>query len=100
MAHWGVRERFLCVEILHALGRDDEALGWYDSFVGWPDLPWLAVAHFRRGQILARLGHREHARFHYGRFVRLWKNCDPEFRLLLDQATQALAQLGPSEATP
>ena len=100
LAHWGVRERFLRAEILHALGRDDEALGWYDSFVGWPDLPWLAGAHFRRGQIQARLGHREHARFHYGRFVRLWKNCDQEFRPLLDQATQALAQLGPGEATP
>ena len=92
--HWGVRERFLHAELLHALGRDEEALRLYDSFLGPWDLPWAAAAHYRRGEIQARLGHREHARFHYGRFVRLWKDCDPEFRPLLDQATRALALLG------
>jgi tetratricopeptide (TPR) repeat protein len=93
VSHWGVRERFLHAEVLHALGRDDEALRWYDSFLGPWDIPWIAAAHYRRGQIQAQLGHREHARFHYSRFVRLWKDCDPEFRPLVDQATRALAQL-------
>jgi tetratricopeptide (TPR) repeat protein len=94
LTHWGARERFLRAEILHALGRDDEALRWYDSFIGWPDLPWIAAAHFRRGEIEARLGNVEHARFHYERFVRLWRRCDPEFRPLVDRATRALAELG------
>ena len=100
LQHWGVRERFLYAETLHALGRDDEALRWYDSFLGPSDLPWLAAAHFRRGEIQARLGHREHARFHYARFVRFWKDCDPQLRPLLNRATEALAQLGTGEQTP
>jgi TolB-like protein/tetratricopeptide (TPR) repeat protein len=101
LTHFGVHERFLRAEILHALGREDEALAWYDSFIGWPDLPWIAAAHYRRGEIEARLGHPEHARFHYTRFVRLWKDCDPEFQPLLHRASEALAQLGgASETTP
>jgi len=94
LAHWGVRERFLRAELLHALGRDEEALRWYDSFLFYYDVPWIAAAHFRRGEIEERLGQRDQARFHYARFLRLWKDCDPELRPLTDLARQALARLG------
>ena len=86
LARWGVRERFLHAELLHALGRDEEALAWYDSFVGPYDLPYLAPAHLRRAQIYKKLGNQERARFHYQRFLALWKNCDPEFRAVVQNA--------------
>ena len=94
LAHWGVRERFLRAELLHALGRDDEALRWYDSFLFYYDLPWMAAAHYRRGEIQDRMGRRDDARFHYGRFLQLWKDCDPELRPMTERARQALARLG------
>lgn len=93
LAHWGVRERFLRAELLRALGRDAEALPWYDSFTGAYDTPWLAAAQLRSGEVYQRLGDRERATFHYGRFVRLWDGCDPELRPLVAQAGLALARL-------
>jgi len=93
VAHWGVRERFLRAELLHALGRDTEALPWYDSFTSAYDTPWLAGAHLRMGEIHERLGNRERAAFHYTRFVRLWSACDAELRPLLGRAREALAEL-------
>jgi tetratricopeptide (TPR) repeat protein len=93
LAHWGIRERFLRAELLHALGRDTEALPWYDSFTGAYDMPWMAAAHLRSGEIHERLGDRDRAAFHYQRFVRLWNACDPALRPLVTQAGQALARL-------
>ena len=93
LSHWGVRERFLRAELLLALGRDDDAFRWYDSFAGSFDLPYMAAAHLRRAEIRERLGDSEQARFHYARFLRLWKNCDPEFRPMTTRAAQALTRL-------
>jgi DNA-binding SARP family transcriptional activator len=93
-AHAGVRERFLRAELLSALGRDEEALQWYGSFPSAvDDLMYLAPSHLRRGQIYERVGDRERAIAHYTRFIRLWKDCDPEFRPLVVEAEQALARL-------
>jgi len=97
LAHWGMRERFLRAELLRALGRDAEALSWYDSFTGAYDTPWLAAAHLRMGETHERMGNRDQAAFHYGRFVQMWKACDPELRPLVAQAEQALARLGPRD---
>lgn len=91
VAHWGERERFLRAELLHALKRDDEALPWYDSFLGAYDAPYIAASHFRRGEIYEKRGDRERARFHYTRFVSLWRNADAEFQPLVERARRALA---------
>jgi tetratricopeptide (TPR) repeat protein len=91
--HWGVRERFLRAELLLALGRDDEAAQLYDSFESVYDAAYLAPAHLRRAQIHARHGELEQARFHYGRFLSMWRDCDPAFRPLVEQARQELAAL-------
>jgi len=80
IAHWGVRERFLRAEALHAVGRDAEALQWYESFPAGYDGPFIAPAHFRRAEIQGRLGNTERARFHAGRFISLWADCDPILR--------------------
>jgi tetratricopeptide (TPR) repeat protein/TolB-like protein len=92
VAHWGTRERFLRAELLFALGRDREALSWYRSLSS----EWLFAApiNFRQGQIYQRLGDGERARFYYGRFIKLWKDCDPSLRASLDQAQLAMASLG------
>ena len=93
LAHWGVRERFLRAELLHALGRDEEALPWYNSFQNAYDLSFMAAAHMRQGEIEERLGERERAEFHYTRFITMWRDCDPEFQPLVAQARQGLARL-------
>ena len=94
-AHWGNHERFLRAELLHALGRDREALPWYESFLGAYDLPWFAAAHLRMGEIHERLGDRGRAAFHYGRVVTLWREADAEFRPLVARAALALSRVEP-----
>jgi DNA-binding SARP family transcriptional activator/TolB-like protein len=91
--HWGTHERFLRAEVLLALGRDREAVPWYDSFHISYDLPFMAAAHLRLGQIEQRLGNLERARFHLTRFLSLWNDCDPEFRPMVRNAERVLAQL-------
>jgi len=93
LAHWSTRERFLKAELLAAQGRNEEALPWYASFRSHYDLLYMAPAHFRQGQIYQRLGNGERALFHYGRFLALWKDCDPELRPLVRQAQDAVAHL-------
>jgi TolB-like protein len=86
-SHWGIRERFLRAELLHALGRLEEALPWYESFVSMYDTPYMAPAHFRQGEIYRRLGNLERARF-----VTLWKDSDPALRPRVEQARAWLAK--------
>jgi hypothetical protein len=93
-AHWGVRERFLRAELLHALGRDEEALATYESFQAPSDFPFIAVTQLRQGQIHQRLGHTERARFHYGRFLSLYHDADPEFGPMVQGARKEWEKLG------
>ena len=93
IAHWGVRERFLRAELLHALNRDAEALPLYNSFMGTYDAPYMAAAHFRQGEIHERLGNRERAVFHYGRVVSLWRDADAEFQPVVERTRRSLAVL-------
>jgi tetratricopeptide (TPR) repeat protein len=87
--------RYLRAELLHALGRDAEALRWFETaFQGAPnELAYLAPIHLRQGEIHERMGDRDRAVLHYGRFVKLWANCDPELRPLVEQARVRLARL-------
>jgi DNA-binding SARP family transcriptional activator/TolB-like protein len=93
-SHFGNHERFLKAELLHALGRDREALPCYESFVSSYDLPWLAATHLRMGEIHERLGDRKRAAFHYGRVASLWREADAELQPLVARAALALARLG------
>ncbi|KPK65580.1 MAG: hypothetical protein AMS21_04315 [Gemmatimonas sp. SG8_38_2] len=89
-------ERFARAELLHALGRDDEALAWYSTFTyvfTAYDLIYRAPSHFRQGEIYETLGDREKAVAHYSRFIELWNDCDPRFRAQVEEAEQRLAQL-------
>jgi len=91
--HWGTRERFLRAELLHALGRDKEALPWCESLGTMYDVPYIAPAHLRCAEIYLRMGNREVAAFHYARFARQWSEADPELQPLVQQARQALSKL-------
>jgi tetratricopeptide (TPR) repeat protein/TolB-like protein len=102
LANYGFRPafahaRFLRAEILHALGRDEEALRWYGSLGEAYDAMYLPLVHFRTGEILRRAGDVAGATRHYRRFLIQWKECDPELRPLVDLATVAI---GASPASP
>jgi hypothetical protein len=90
---WAMHERFLRAELLHQLRRDPEALALYESFTGSYDLTYMAVAQLRQGEIYEHLKQKGPAAFHYGRFVGMWKDCDPELRPLLLQAKEALERV-------
>ncbi len=90
-----VFERWLRAEVLYDLGRYDEARHWYEGFgmKGMYDQTFLAPARLRLGDIYQRLGDPEKAASHYNRFIRRWKDCDPELRPQLETAQEALARL-------
>jgi tetratricopeptide (TPR) repeat protein len=88
-------ERYLMAELLDAVGRSREALGWFASLgkLQAYEIAYVAPAHLRRAQIHERLGEPEEAAEHYARFVELWQDCDPELRPLVEEAEARLAQL-------
>jgi len=93
--HAGAHERFLHAELLHAAGRDDEALRWYGSFPepsGY-DIGYLAPAYLRQGEINERLGRRSDALAFYRRAADLWRDCDPGLKPQLAEARRAVERL-------
>jgi serine/threonine-protein kinase len=95
-------ERYLRAEALHALGRPQEALGWYASFEEHSPYGrvFLAPAAMRQGEIYEALGRPAEAAPHYARFLELWKDCDPELRPLLDTVRRRLERLQSTDRPP
>ena len=87
-------ERFLRADLLARLGRLEEALKWYGSVHYWPDSVLAAPSHVRQAEIHEQMGHRKDAVDQYRRFLRMWRDCDPEFRPWLDAAEAAVRRLG------
>ena len=92
-AHVGVRERFAHAEALVALGRDEAALPWFESIAGAYDLPFLAIAQLRQGQIHERAGRRARSAECYRRALKLWRAADKGLAPLVDQARAGLARV-------
>ncbi len=90
-------ERFLRAEALDRQGKHEEALGWLSTFDehSAAGRVYLAPAHFRRGEILERLGRAAEAAASYRRFVGLWQDADPELQGMVGEARQRLARLEP-----
>lgn len=88
-------ERMLAAEVQQDLGHDQEALMWLESF-GWSpfEQAYVAPAHLQRAEIYERLGKRDAAVHHYERVIALWRDCDPELRVLVDRAKAGLTRLG------
>lgn len=88
-------ERYLRAELLHAVGRDAQALEWYATVAEdlGAGLEYSAPAHLAQARILDARGARRQALWHYRRFIRLWHACDPELRPLVAQAERRVAAL-------
>src|SRR5262249_26338673 len=88
-------ERYLRAQLLQSIGRNAEALGWYASFgeSALYDRIYLAPSHLHRAEIYDRIGDREKARFHYQRFVELWKDADPQLQPMIADVEQRLSRM-------
>ncbi len=88
-------ERFTVAETLMALGRPDEALGWYENLVGVStlELALLNPARVRRAEILEGMGRGEEAAELYRAFLRDWTDPDPELAHLRDEARRGLERV-------
>jgi len=93
--HKELYERYLRAELLHTLGRDEEALRWTSSFgVGWGiDFVFAAPMSLRRAEYFERVGQPEQAAAHYGKFIEFWQDCDDELRPLVENAREKLQNL-------
>ncbi|MBW3553059.1 MAG: tetratricopeptide repeat protein [Gemmatimonadetes bacterium] len=86
-------QTWLMAEVLTTLGRDREALDWYAPLGWlWGDVGLLAPKHLRMAEAYERLGERDRAAYHYGRFATLWSGCDPELEPLVTRATRRSAR--------
>jgi len=82
--------RFLRGELLFESGKYEEALKWYlNGF----DLPSTAPASLRCAEIYEKLGKPKEAKGKYLRVIQLWKDCDPEFRPMLQKAKEGLERV-------
>jgi tetratricopeptide (TPR) repeat protein len=84
-------EQFVRAELLDTLGRTDEALRAYG---GLADQLFHtgAPAHLRMARIYERHGESGKASEHYAKFAELWKDCDPDFRPLVEDARRRMAR--------
>jgi hypothetical protein len=88
MSYLAGTSRWARIESLLALGRDDDALRWLETFpdVGGYDLLYLPRASLMRARILERRGRQAEASLAYARAAELWEGADPEFGPLLREA--------------
>ena len=88
-------DRYCRAELLARDGKEDEALGWLQSIAERAayELVYLAPAHLRQAEIYDRRGDRNRAAQHYGRFVELWGDADPELQPAVEKARRRLAEL-------
>jgi tetratricopeptide (TPR) repeat protein len=91
---FGAGERWLRAELLHQLGRDQEALAWYETFTeDWAEYWFLAQAELRIAQIRERRGENRAAARSYRHFVSLWHDADPELQPLVRDAEARISAL-------
>jgi tetratricopeptide (TPR) repeat protein len=88
-------ERWIRAELLAGLGHTREAINWYAGLgmEASEDMGYLAPSRLRMAEMYERLGEREQAVEQYSRFVRVWKDCDPELQPLVEDARRRVARL-------
>jgi tetratricopeptide (TPR) repeat protein len=88
-------DRFLRAEVLHRLGRDSEAVGWYASIAerATSELPWLAPAQLHLGELAGARGDGPTAVRHYQRFLQLWAHCDPALQPIVTTVRARVVEL-------
>jgi tetratricopeptide (TPR) repeat protein len=90
------RERFVEAEALEAAGRDAEAVPLYRSLGGQGslfELPYMAPAQLRLGEIAERQGRTDEAAEHYSRVIELWRDADAPLQPLVREARARLARV-------
>lgn len=102
-ANWGLLNRkrpfarLLRADLLFALGRYEEADGWYATFPAFmapfEDVAFLAPAHRGRARSLDALGRHEEALYYYQRFVTRWQDADPHLQPQVEAARQRIREL-------
>jgi serine/threonine-protein kinase len=97
-------ERFLRGEALRALGRDEEALGWYRGLneLFWWDTSYATIGALRCAELSEKLGQRESALAYYREVLENLADCDPDYLSWRRQAESGVERLGAlaSAATP
>jgi len=88
-------ERFLMGMAYQAVGRPDEALRWFSSFWNGSvfDRAYQAPSHLYRARIHEQLRNLEDARYHYERFLDMWRDADDAFQPLLYEAQARLSDM-------
>jgi tetratricopeptide (TPR) repeat protein len=89
-------QRYLMARALEQLGRDDEAILWYNSY---PDLDanapgqlgWRAASLIRLGVLHDRRGEPDRARAARQEFLLLWGDADPEMQAAVAEIRQELS---------
>ena len=96
-------ERWARAELLRRRNSIDDAADWYQSLpeISIAGLVYLAPVHLRLAQIADARGRNTDAVRHYGEFIRLWQNADPELQGTVADARRRFAELrGDSASSP
>jgi tetratricopeptide (TPR) repeat protein/tRNA A-37 threonylcarbamoyl transferase component Bud32 len=88
-------------------GQADSAVAAYERYIGTPyvfrmfsDAIWLARTYYRLGELYEARGEPGKAAENYAKFVRLWKDADPELRpKVLDAKSRLKALTGEHSTT-
>jgi tetratricopeptide (TPR) repeat protein len=83
------------------VGQTDSAIAYFEAVAATPTLDATRFAeHYalapslkRLGELYEARGDRRKAAEHYGRFVELWRNADPELQSVVRDIRARLAQL-------
>jgi tetratricopeptide (TPR) repeat protein len=88
--------RLLRGECLADLGREEEALGWFEGFGpvwGTEEILYQPYLYLRRAQLEEHLGQLDRARAHYEKFIEAWEGADPHLQHLVTLAREAVESL-------
>ena len=88
--------RYLRAVALSALGRSTEALSWLRFGLRGAPQEYLyhAPMHIRLGEVFEQLQRPDSAAAHYGKFLELWSQADPEAGPLVEDIRARVTRLG------
>jgi tetratricopeptide (TPR) repeat protein len=89
-------ERWMRGELAASVGRPREAIDWFDGLgAAWPGegMSYFAPSRLRMGALYEGLGEPERAAEQYERVIELWKDADPDLKLVVTEAKKRLTLL-------
>lgn len=96
-----VRERYERGSLLQETGRLEAALGWLAHLgeTGAAEIAFEPAAELRQAEIYEALGDPAGAARHYGAFVEMWRDADPELQPIVEEARANLLRLMPDSGS-